>query len=73
MSPQMLCKKYNNEFDGTNYAIFGKEYNARKRYKEKQAMYNPQRKRSSYYYNSWDPESEIMRALYNGCGEYYGF
>lgn len=79
MSAQTLCRKYNNEFDGNNVEIFGKKRSSKRKRMEKIREYRfnqyLKRKKSlrdaheSYY----DPESEVMDALENGNGDYFGY
>lgn len=75
MSPRMLCVKYNNEFDGTNFDIFGHKDSSKKQYYEKKRRiaYKAWLKRREDNYDTWDPEQEVMTALMNGCGEYFGY
>ena len=75
MSPRMLCVKYNNEFDGTNFDIFGYKFSSKKRYYEKKARiaYRAWLKKREDNYDTWDPEQEVMNALMNGCGDYFGY
>ncbi len=75
MPPRMLCIKYNNEFDGTNFDIFGHKNSSKKRYYEKKARiaYRAWLKKREEDYGTWDPEQEVMNALMNGCGDYFGY
>ncbi len=76
MSPRMLCIKYNNVFDGTNFDIFGYKDSAKKRFLEKKnriAYSNWLNYRKDRLFNTCDSENEVMRALRNGCGDYFGY
>lgn len=72
MKAELLCRKYNDIYDGYNFEVFGKKYSSRKEYlkRRQKSMY---RKKRFYDMGTWDPESEIMNSLMYGDPEVYGF
>lgn len=72
MKAELLCRKYNDIYDGYNYEIFGKKYSSRKEYlKRRQNSFYT--KKFSHNMYSWDPESDVMDALMHGDPECFGF
>lgn len=75
MKPELLCRKYNEEYkNGGDYKDFGEKNNSRRRYlRKKDEINNRQYYRHSKSYSSWDPESYVMKALMYGDAEIFGF